>query len=106
LAQSHLNSAVCGAGVVAREAEIIKRLKYYSFSAIYCFVSIAVETLGAMEEDAADFIHRLGRRITGVSEERRANEFLLQRLGVATQRGNAVNVCNRNCRLSGRKLDA
>ena len=89
---SHLNSAVCGAGVVAREAEIRKRLKYSSLSAIYCFVPIAIETLGAMGEDAADFIHRLGRRITAVSGERRATEFLLQRLSVAIQRGNAISV--------------
>ena len=92
LAHSHLNSAVCGAGVVAREAEIRKRLKYSSLSAIYCFVPIAIETLGAMGEDAADFIHRLGRRITAVSGERRATEFLLQRLSVAIQRGNAMSV--------------
>jgi hypothetical protein len=51
------------------EVEIIKRLKYTSLSAIYCFVPIAIKTLGAMGEDAADFIHRLGRRITSVSGE-------------------------------------
>ena len=45
-----------------------------------------------MGEDAADFIHRLGRRITAVSGERRATEFLLQRLSVATQHGNAMSV--------------
>jgi hypothetical protein len=92
LAHSHLNSAVCGAGVVAREAEIRKRLKYSSLSAIYCFAPITIKTLGAMGEDAADFIHRLGQRIIAVSGERRATAFLLQRLSVAIQRGKAMSV--------------
>jgi hypothetical protein len=61
----------------------------------------AIEILGAMGEDEADFIHRLGQRITAVSEERRATEFPLQRLSVAIQRGNEMSV---GCRLSGRKV--
>jgi hypothetical protein len=92
LAHSHLTAAVCGAGVVASENEIRKRLKYSSLSAIYCFVPIAIETHGAMGEDAADFIHRLGRRISAVPGERRATGFLLQRLIVAIQRDNAMSV--------------
>jgi hypothetical protein len=58
-----------------------------------------------MSEDAADFIHRLERRITAVCGERRANEFLLQRLGVATQRGNAMSVMG-NVDSVKEKLDA
>jgi hypothetical protein len=91
-AHSHLNSAVCEAGVVATEADIRERLKHSSFSVIYCFVPIAIETLGAIGEDEADFIRRLGRRITAASGERRATEFLLQRLSVAIQRGNAMSL--------------
>jgi hypothetical protein len=102
---SHLNSTVCGTGVVARVAEIRKRLKYSSLSAIYCFVPIAIETLiGAIGEDAADFIHRLGRHITVVSGERRATEFLLQ-ISVAIQHHDAISVL----RIAGsgeEKLDA
>lgn len=92
LAHSHVNTAVSGPGIVASEAEDRKRLKYASLSPLYCFVPIAVETLGALGEDAADFIHQLGRRITVVTGERRATEFLLQRLSVAVQRGNAASV--------------
>jgi hypothetical protein len=92
LAHSHLNSAVCGAGFVAREAEIRKRLKYYSLSAIHCTKPFTMETLGAMGEDMADFIHRLVRLITAVSGERRSTEFLLQRLNVAIRQGNAMYV--------------
>jgi hypothetical protein len=61
-------------------------------SAIYYCVPIAIETLGALDEEAVDFIHRLGRRITAVYGERRATEFLLQCLSLAIQRGNAMSV--------------
>jgi hypothetical protein len=55
-------------------------------------VPIAVETLGALGEEADDFVHEVGRRITAVTGKRRATEFLLQRLSVAIQRGNASAV--------------
>jgi hypothetical protein len=92
LAHSHLNSAVNGACVVAREAEIRTRLKYSSLSATYCFVPIAIETLGAMGEDAADFIHRLGRRITVLSGARRATDSMLQCLSGTIQRSNTISL--------------
>ena len=53
---------------------------------------IAVETLGALGNDATDFLHQLGRRIATVTGERRATEYLLQRVSVAIQRGNAACV--------------
>jgi hypothetical protein len=92
LAPSHWNVAVTGPGVVACEAEVRKKTKYSQLSVMYCFVPIAVETLGALGDDASDFLHQLGRRIANVTGERRATEFLLQRLSVAIQRGNAASV--------------
>ena len=90
LAPSHLNRAVTGAGAVASEAESKKRLKYEQISRIFHFVPVAVETLGALGEDAAAFMRDLGARITTVTKERRAYEFLMQRVSVAIQRGNAA----------------
>jgi len=55
-------------------------------------VPVAVETLGALGEEASDFVHELGRRIATVTGEKRSTEFLLQRLSVAIQRGNASSV--------------
>ena len=89
LAPSHLNSAVTGPGIVANEAEVKKRCKYACLSPIYNFVPVAVETLGGLGEEACHFMQELGRRITSVTGERRATEFLMQRLSVAIQRGNA-----------------
>jgi len=45
------------------EAEGWNRSKYISLAATYYFVPIAVETLGALGEEAAVFISDLGRRI-------------------------------------------
>ena len=91
-----------GSGVVATDAESRKRFKYEIISQTHCFVPIAVETLGALGEEATAFLKDLGGRIAAVTKERRAVEFLLQRISVAIQRGNAACVlgtttdCNRN----------
>jgi len=72
LAPSHLNTAVTGPGAVANEAEARKKLKYASLAAAFHFVPVATETLGALGDEAADFMHELGRRIATVSGERRS----------------------------------
>jgi len=63
LAPSHLINAVTGPGIVACEAEDKKRAKYANLAASFCFVPVAVETLGALGA-AVQFVHELGRRIT------------------------------------------
>jgi Reverse transcriptase (RNA-dependent DNA polymerase) len=102
LAASHLNRAVTGHGAVANDAEQRKQLKYEAISQTHCFVPVAVETLGALGQEASDFLKDLGGRITAVTKERRAHEFLLQRVSVAVQRGNAACVLGtvgHNCKL-------
>ena len=91
-AQSHLNKAVTGQGAVASEAEIRKCTKYNYLGAMYNFVPVAVETLGSFGESANNFIRVIGRKITAITGEERATDFLRQRLSVAIQRGNAVCV--------------
>jgi len=92
LAASHLDRAVSGPGAVATEAEARKRSKYSSLAATYYFVPVAVETLGALGQEAAQFISDLGRRITATTGQPRSVAFLFQRLSVAIQRGNAASV--------------
>ena len=92
LAPSHLNTAVTGPGRVACEAEAKKRDKYSSLTSLYHFVPVAVETLGSLGDEASAFLHELGRRIAAVSGDTRATNFLMQRVSVAIQRGNAACV--------------
>jgi len=82
LASSHLNTAVTGHGAVANVAEAKQKAKYACLSPAFDFIPIAFETLGPLGDEANDVIHTLGRRIMSVTGERRATEFLLQRLSV------------------------
>jgi hypothetical protein len=90
LAASHLNKAILCPGAVANEAENRKITKYSSLSAQYRFVPIAVETLGAPGDEALAFFRDLGHRIMVASAEPRSFAFLMQRVSVAVQRGNAA----------------
>ena len=92
LANSHLNRAVTGPGVVATDAENRKQLKYEAISQTHCFIPVAVETLGALGEEATAFLKDLGRRIAATTKEHRSFEFLMQRVSVVVQRGNAACV--------------
>ena len=96
LAASHLNRVVLGSGVVANDAESRKSTKYSSLSALYGFIPIAIETLGVPGDEALSFFHDLGQRIAVATAEPRSFQFLMQRLSVAIQRGNAEH---RNCAL-------
>ena len=75
LAPSHINHAVMGPGAVASIAELNKRTKYEDISRTFHFIPVAVETLGALGEDAGAFLKDLGARIKSVTQERRAFEF-------------------------------
>ena len=80
LAASHLNRAVIGPSSVANDAEGRKVAKYSSLSPQYTFIPIAVETLGALGDEALSFFRDLGHRIATVTAEPRSFQFLLQRL--------------------------
>lgn len=90
LAASHLNRAVMSPGAVANYAENRKSSKYLSLSANYCFVPVAVETLGAPGDEALAFFRDIGQRIAAATAEPRSFQFLMQRVSVAVQRGNAA----------------
>ena len=90
LAASYLNRAVVSPGAVANDAEDRKSSKYRSLAGYYSFKPVAVETLGALGEEASAFFQDLGRRITAVTAETCSFQFLMQRLSVTLQRSNAA----------------
>ena len=92
LATSHLNHAVLSPGAVATDAESRKTVKYQSLASLYSFTPVAVETLGAIGQEAFAFFQDLGRRIFANNAEPRSFQFLMQRLSVTVQRGNAACV--------------
>ncbi|KAI5635037.1 hypothetical protein NE865_12269 [Phthorimaea operculella] len=73
-------------------AAIKKREKYSVLAKNYTFVPIAVETLGCWGTEAKDFIKEVGQRLRETGCDPRAGSFLVQRLSIAIQRGNAASV--------------
>ena len=68
LAASHLNHAVIGPGAVANHAESRKTVKYNALSPLYRFVPVAVETLGALGDEAIALLRDIGQRIAAVCD--------------------------------------
>ena len=92
LAQSNLPFSRQEGGRLASFAEEKKRKKYSTLSRELTFTPVAVETLGAWGHEAGLLIRAIGRRITEVSGEARATNFLRQRLSMAVQRGNVASI--------------
>ena len=58
----------------------------------YIFCPFAIETLGPFGEEACVLVKDLGRRLFLATGEPRSTSFLVQRISVAVQRGNAASV--------------
>jgi len=54
------------------------------------FVPIMVESHGAINRDALQFLSELGRRLVETTRDVRASSFLFQRISVVVQRINSV----------------
>ena len=90
LADSYVNTAAMGAGMVAEQAANRKSAKYCDLTSKYVFQPIAVENLGPFNSSALDFVYDLGHKIGLVSGDNREASFLFQRISVAIQRFNSV----------------
>ena len=91
-APSYSLSATSEAGAVAAGAEARKRMKYICLEPVYSFVPIAVESSGVFGPQTLEFLKELGHRLSRVTGEEKSYIYLLQRLSVAVQRGNAASV--------------
>ena len=87
-----MNSAVLGPSTVACDTERRKISKYSNLLSTCTFIPIAVETIRAVGADAMSFFTELRRRVRFIANEKRSYSFLLQRLSVAVQHGNAACV--------------
>ena len=91
-AASNIHAAVTEAGAVAAQAELNKISKYSHLDSTYLFVPVAIETCGPFGPKAREFFQELGRRVKRATQEEKAHEYLMQRIAVAVQRGNAASV--------------
>ena len=94
LADSYISATSCAAGVAAEMAATRKMAKYADLPASYMFQSVALETLGPINDSAVDFLSELGSRIGTVSGEIREHQFLFKRLSVRIRRFNSIILHN------------
>ena len=92
VAQSHLSSTRSQAGAAASHAAEQKEHKYAALAATHIIIPVSLETFGAWHIDSLNFIRELGRRAAQITGDQRETTFLLQRISVAVQRGNASSV--------------
>ena len=83
---------------------------YYSQSSAlateYLFVPVALESTGVWGKKALELIKNIGRRITHLTGESRARIFLMQRISLEVQRGNARMVLADHTTLGGDVFEA
>ena len=75
----------------AAQAGILKYQKYAELAPTHIFVPAVIETFRPRNMKGLDFIKELGRKTTLVTGDPRETTFLLQRLSIAVQCGNAVS---------------
>ena len=87
---SYIADTATTASAAANRAADNKTAKYQELAKTHLFVPIAIETGGAWNEIAVEFISGVGRRITEVTNQQQETMSLFQRISVALQRGNAI----------------
>jgi hypothetical protein len=92
LCKSYVPATAKNSGAAAARAEKKKTDLYAQLPSQYQFVPFAVETLGPIGEAAQKFIRELGGRLRATTGEPRETTWLIQRISLAIQRGNAASV--------------
>ena len=88
---SYISRAVCEAGAVAQHAE--QKLRTYNcLESFYLFTPVAIETSGDFGPLTRAFLRDLCHRMCLSTGDNSSLQFLIQRLSVIMQRGNAASV--------------
>ena len=89
-APSHVSAAAREA--VAAKAEHLKSVEYAALKVSHHFAPFAVKTSGVLGPAALSLVWDIGQRLRKATGEERSKEYLLQRIAIAVQRGNAAAV--------------
>ena len=92
LAPSNLSASATGASRLVNSAESAKFRKCSSLIPSFHFSSLFAETLGALGACACSLVRRIGSRVMEQSGDNRATQFLIQKVAIDVQRGNAASV--------------
>jgi hypothetical protein len=77
-------------GAAAEAANLRKQAKYSTIGGSHIFCGIACETLGPINSEGLKFLLELGNRLCKVTGDPRETAYLMQRVSITIQRGNAV----------------
>ena len=90
-AASHVQQTSKCPAAAADQAAAKKRAKYQSIVQTHLFIPVAVETSGALNKEATEFLQEIGRRIEDETGDIKETAYLFQRVSVVIQRGNAIS---------------
>lgn len=90
--KTYIKSTCKRAGGAAKCRECVKTTKYSSLGNRFCFVPVAIETLGTWGDEGRKLIDEIGKKLAEKTGENRSKSFLIQRISLALQRGNAASI--------------
>lgn len=90
LAPSYISESSKKSRSIADNAERYKHNHYRQLKENYLFTPLAFESLGCMGPETKKFIGKLGSLMRVASGEPRSTDYLLQKISIAIQRGNAA----------------
>ena len=90
-AASHINETSTKPAAAADRAAEIKKTKYQSLCQTHLFVPVAIETSGVFNHEAMEFLQDLRRQMEEETGDSKETAYLLQRISVMIQRGNATS---------------
>ena len=80
LCQSHVQGCADQAGYAANKAEYLKREKYRALETRFFFCPVGFETYETLGSSAASLVKDIGKTIADRTGEKRASEFLRQKI--------------------------
>ncbi len=92
LAASNMAGRSKKPGMASEKAAARKHSKYTKIKANYHFIAFAVESLGPWSKDAIDFINKVGSNLKRITGEPKSKHYLIQRVSLAIQQGNALSI--------------
>jgi len=95
LTPSNVSTSSRGASRLANSAESAKIKEYSSLTTNFHFTPLSVETIGAWGCCARSLVRWIGSQVMEQIGDNRATQFLIQKIAIDVQRGNAASVMAR-----------
>lgn len=90
--RSYVKTTCRHPGGAANLRENAKRTKYQSLEDNFIFYPVAIETMGPWGKYGRKLIDEIGKMLKNSTGETKAKSYLIQRISIANQRGNAASV--------------